>query len=211
MTDFGALIHGGMIEDDAQATLRKWMRTYIGAAEEKFGYQPEQLPDIRGWDITSDVDIEKWPETQIPALVLISPGLARDPEPGDGAHNATWDLRVALLVSASTEQAVHKLARVFAAVTRQCLLQQLQRESDLPVVNVWWTDERYDTLASDRRRTLAAALLAFNVELGQVVTLDDGPIVPDPLPDPPGDSERPDYPPPPPAEHITVTVDAQEG
>lgn len=210
MTTLPPLVHAGQVEQAALAILKKWIWTYIGFSEQRYGYQPRALPNVRGWAVTGTLDLERWPEQQIPCLILISPGLADQPYQRDEGYDAAWRLDVGVIVDASTQEAAHALVRVYAAAVRECLCQQTW-DSDL-VNDARWIGEAYDDTPVDKRRTLAAARLTFTVTVDDVLTFQPIPTTPDPLPDPPGGG-RPDYPGTPTAETITVTVDqlAQEG
>jgi hypothetical protein len=198
------LIHAGQIEQAALATLHKWIWTYIGFAEQRFGYAERTLPNILGWAVTGTLDLERWPEQQIPCLILISPGLADVPRDRGDEYDAAWRLDIGVLVSAGTQEAAHALARVYAAAVRECLLQQ-PWEGGL-VNDARWMGESYDDTPVDKRRSIAAARLTFTVVVDEVVGFQPAPTTPDPLPDPPGGG-FPDYPDLPTAETIHITTD----
>jgi hypothetical protein len=210
VSPLASLVHAGQVEQAALATLRKWIWTYIGFAEQRYGYQPRTLPNVRGWAIASTLDLDRWPEQQIPCLILISPGLAAEPYQRDDALDAAWRLDVGVIIDAGTQEAAHTLARVYAAAVRECLCQQAW-DSEL-INDARWVGEAYDDTTVDKRRTLAAARLTFTVSVDDVVTFQPIPTTPDPLPDPPGGG-YPAYPDTPTAETIDVTVTqlAQEG
>ena len=205
------LVHAGQIEQAALATLQKWIWTYIGFAEQRFGYATETLPNIRGWAVTGTVDLEKWPEDQYPCLVLVSPGLADAPHRRDEGYDAAWAIDAAILTSTTDETTARNLSRVYASAIRECLTQQAW-EGGL-VNDVHWVGERYDDTGSPKQRTIAAARLSFHVIVDAVSAFQPAPTTPEPLPDPEGDGGRPTYPDLPTAEDIRIVTDqlAQEG
>lgn len=187
MSVFDRIVDAGTVEDAATATLKAWSSAYLGELERQTGRDQGSLPDIRAWT-APEGDFRRWPEEQLPCLVLISPGLNGSPERHEGGrYSATWGLALAVVVSASTEAATDRLAKLYAAAMRACLVQR--RLGGLAEM-VTWVGEDYTIEPADRRRTIGAARVIFDVDIGDVTTADSGPAgdPPDeprePLPDP---------------------------
>lgn len=174
MTIFGQLKHGGLVEDAALATLKDWMPAYVAELERQTGRTARSLPQIRSWVLRPE--FEYWPEDlQTPAIVVVSPGLAgeRPTKTGDGYYRASWSLGVAAVCEASTQEATRELARVYAAAVRGCLLQRRSLEGAMRITD--WVDESYDDIPTEKRRTIAAGMNVFTVEMEQVVSVAEGP------------------------------------
>jgi len=169
---FGTIKHAGQIEDMAEDFLKLWTPTYLAEMERQLGLDSKSLPHIRAW--TRINEFEKWPEDQLPTVLLICPGLAEPPiKDGSGAYRAKWALGVAVVVSASTERATRNIAGIYSAAIRATLLQH--RSLGGQALGVDWTDERYDDLPSEDSRSLAAARQVFVVEVADVTNAKLGP------------------------------------
>lgn len=184
---FGPIVTGADVEAAALATLQLWMTTYLAEIERQTGRSPHALPPIRSWEIIDD--LARWPEDQVPAIVLASPGLAGEPQKGgDGTYQATWHLIVAVIASGRDRGSSRSLAQAYGAAVRTLLLQQPSLGGFATAVE--WIGERYDVLTSEVARTLAGGRLEFTVDVDDVVSIAGAPLHPDPEPDPyvdPGD------------------------
>src|SRR3954469_11008205 len=97
-TDIGPIVTAHDVEQAALATLRKWASTYLGEAEDQHELTRGTLARPRSYTATNSFD--KWPEDQLPCVLLVSPGLAQPPNvEGNGRHRAQWALGVAAIIS----------------------------------------------------------------------------------------------------------------
>jgi hypothetical protein len=85
----GPIVSGHDVEQATLAVLRRWMPTYLAEAERQTGRVVGSLPVIRGWTVATTFD--KWPEDQLPAIVLISPGLASPPDADGSGEYLSFD------------------------------------------------------------------------------------------------------------------------
>lgn len=181
MTVFGRILHGGQVEDAALATLRAWLPTYLAELERQTGREPGSLPRIRSWSLVSDFSVET--EDQLPAGLIVSAGLAEEPErDGERRYAAVWALGVGVITSARDQVTTRRLAMTYAAAIRAVLVQRPALGGLADFVD--WIDERYDDVPDDAGRSLAAGRVTFRIGVGDVVTAAAGPSQPDPLPDP---------------------------
>lgn len=161
------------VEDAAIATLKPRLEYYL----EQLG-----LPIPRAW--TRQTRFNKWPEDQVPAIIIYSPGLAEEPNKrGTGEIDARWTLGIAALVSARDQNSTDRLAKEYGALIRASILQ----ESSLGgfARGVDWMDESYDEIDVMQNRTLSAAEMVFSVEVEGVVNARELPYMPDgPIPTP---------------------------
>lgn len=207
--------HIGHVEQAARRTLAKWMWTYIGFAEQWYGYPVRSLPNVSGPFITASLNLVKWPEQRFPVMTLHGANLSGNPTNRGDAYDTMWLIRVGLAVggSALSEEQALALARTYgaAAWALMCFqpLEGLPDGTGGVVTFAGWED----LLPSEiNRRTMAGVALDFIVQTDNALVFDEIPTVPDPLPDPP-DGGYPDYPDTPTAEQINVSVDQldQEG
>jgi len=191
ISEVGPMVTGRDVELAAIATLKKWSSTYLADAEAQLGRPRGSLPRIRAW--TTSHDFEKWPEDQLPCVLLISPGLAEAPNmDGGGAYRANFGLGIATIVSAARMDDTAALAKLYCAVMRTCLIQKQSLEGFAS--GVTWLDENYDDLPSIDDRSLGAGQAIFAVQVDNVSQRWNGPAYPwavvpepptDPIPDDP--------------------------
>jgi hypothetical protein len=128
-------------------------------------------------------------EKQLPAVIVICPGLSDTPDKrGDRSYTARWLVGVGVVVSARKEEEARKMSRDYGALIRAILLQQpslgrFARSTD-------WIDESYDNLEQSTHRSLQTAEVMFHVEVENVVSGRELPYMPDMLetPTPSGDT-----------------------
>lgn len=172
----GPIVTGRDVELAALAMLKRWSSTYLAEAERQSGRTVGSLPRIRAW--TTAPDFEKWPEDQLPCVLLISPGLAVPPVPeGNGRYRAQFSLGLAAIVSTAKMDETAALAKLYCAVHRACLLQHQSLEGF--AAGVTWLDENYDDLPSIDDRSLGAGQAIFAVEVDGISTRWNGPTTPD--------------------------------
>jgi hypothetical protein len=173
---FGPMVSGHQVEEAVTSTLTTWMPTYLRHMETVYGF--DALPDIRSVFVWPEAVPDGWPEHQLPALAVGSPGTSAEPDKdGDGDYRATFDIAVGVVVSASTKEATHKLARIYALAVRGSILQRrslggFARGTD-------WVGESYDAMDVDgKTRSLASAVVAFRVQVDETVSVTKGPAKP---------------------------------
>jgi hypothetical protein len=168
----GRIVAGAEVERAAIAVLRAHVPAYLREVERQYGREPGKLQPPRGYILASQ--FEKWPEDQLPVVVVISPGLAGPPQRfGDGRVLARWGLAAGVIVSASSIERTRENALLHVAAVRAVIAQW--ESLDGFTQGVEWTDESYDELPFSDTRTLFAAQALFTVTVGDVVTYGGGP------------------------------------
>lgn len=177
----GPIVTGRDVERAALALLKRWSGTYLAECERQRGRPLGSLPRIRTYTTASE--FEKWPEDQLPTLLLISPGLVEQPLPdGAGVYRAKFALGVAVVVSAATMNDTAELAKLYCAAMRSALLQHQSLEGFASGIE--WLDENYDDLPSEDTRSLGAGQAIFAVEVAGISRRWNGPKTPSEPPDP---------------------------
>ena len=153
-----------------------WLADSLKVQELRRGYETGSLP-IPGapqvWP--DDVPEDRWPEHQLPAIGIGSPGTVGEPEKdGNGYFRATWNIGIGITVSAATPAATHKLAKVYGAAIRMCLLQH--RSLGGFAVGLDWGGETYTALGVANSRSQAIAVNSFMVTVGEVISVNYGPV-----------------------------------
>lgn len=200
VSTIGPIITGRDVELAALAVLKRWGSTYLAEAERQSGRTEGTLPRIRAY--TTAPDFEKWPEDQLPCVLLIAPGLADPPNAsGTGAYRARWSLGIAAIVSTARADDTAELGKLYVATLRTCLLQHQSLEGF--AAGITWLDENYDDLPSIDTRSLGAGQAIFAVEVEDVSNRWHGPVSPD---EPPADPLAP-LPDDPTATSVEVTTE----
>src|SRR4051812_27844406 len=164
-TAIGPIVSARDVEQAAIDTLHKWLSTYLGEAEDQHSRARGSLPRPRS--ITTTNSFDKWPEDQLPCLLLVCPGLAEAPKAeGNGRYRALFALGAAVVVSAKTEAATEELSKLYVAAVRTCLVQQQSLGGFASGVD--WMDETYDDLPSEDWRSLGAGQAIFAVHVADL-------------------------------------------
>lgn len=183
----GPLMTGRDVELATLTFLKRWAGTYLAECERQRGYAPGALPRIRAW--TTSPDFEKWPEDQLPCVLLVSPGLAETPlMDGSGHYRVKFSLGVAVIVSTASMDETAALAKLYVAAMRAAILQHQSLEGF--AFGIEWLDENYDDLPSIDGRSLGAGQAIFAVQVDAFSRRWNGPVTPteppapdtDPLP-----------------------------
>src|SRR5690606_7735445 len=74
---FGPIVTGADVERAALDTLKTWAPEYLAWVERATGREPGSLARPRSW--VNSTSIDRWPEEQLPSVLLLSTGLAEEP------------------------------------------------------------------------------------------------------------------------------------
>lgn len=202
---FGPVVTLRTVEQGVASFLRRWFLDYLDEIERREGYTAGQIERPRGIPVASD--FQKWPEDQIPCLLVLSAGLAGPPQrQGDGSYTTDWQVAIAPVVKDIDEDAVRALAGAYTAAVRMAVMQHQGLEGLGRVLR--WRDETYDAGPMERRRTMAAGRFVFDVQMDKTL-VEYGPVVPS---NPPLDpAQPPSAPSPDPGPWPTVKLPAGVG
>jgi hypothetical protein len=194
---FGAAVGMHAVRRWALEGVRLWLPDYLRDSERVHGYTVGRTATPNSWEIAED--LAKWPEQQLPALLIQCPGLAGGGEPrrmGGGVYAGQWAVALTAVIRGNSEAERDALASVYELALRLLFVQQAtgfveQDGYDGPDVEadaVAWVDSGMDDLPQRRSRTLAAATATFRVGMKGLASDEAGPMEPaeDPLPDPGG-------------------------
>lgn len=165
---FGPLIDARDVQRAVEATLDKWIETYLAMVERLNELDPRTLPAPESYVHKDDGTLDKRPEDQTPTIVILSPGTTGEARmEGDGMYRATWVVNVAAIVESADPGYVSELAKLYNAVIRAALVQN--GSLDGFAVSTRWRGERNDDLRSEASRSLAAGTNVFEVTVKDVV------------------------------------------
>lgn len=182
----GAIIDCDTVEKAMQATLADYLPTYLGELERLKGYTAGQIARPAG--VITASEFAKWPEDQLPLIMVVSPGLEGSPvrSSGAGAYDAQWSVTVAAVVADVDELETRRLMSSYAAAIRAAVVQHKALRSSLHPNGfaqfAEWRDESYSDIPFGDTRALDSCRVVFTVGVENVVTQAAGPRLP--LPDP---------------------------
>jgi hypothetical protein len=173
---FGRIVTGDDVETWCLDLFRRWTGTYLSEVERQHGLAAGFWARPRGF--VRVLSFDKWPEDQLPVVMLVSTGVANPPERrGDGVYYARWIMGLGVLCSARSEQETHDMARHYIAAIRALVSQRPSLEG--LAQGVKWMDESYTPLPYDDSRSLCAGQAIFQVDVDDVTTTLAGPATPD--------------------------------
>lgn len=179
MSIFGAIVTGRDVENAVEATLTLWLPTYLAEMERRTGRDPGSLPTIGYW--TKANRFPAADRLQLPAGVIVSPGISDRPEAdGGGVLSAWWRAGIAVVVGTGEPETTDELAKLYGAAVRTLLLQRGSLggfANDLDLVA-----ESYDDVPSDYLQVGAVVELQCDVLVHAITERFGGPA--EPIPDP---------------------------
>lgn len=185
MNVYGRIITRGDVRDAVMDHLKNWSKAYIGEVATQREKARCDLPDFRSWRFSTE-DGEKWPEDQLPACVVVCPGLADTPiRQGDGIHDGEWSVGVGVIVSARDQDSTDELVGIYTAAVRAALVQHPSLGGFASGVE-WIDEDTIPNLGFDDSRTIAGGRVVLKVRVDSVVDSFGGPKAPpdDPCVDP---------------------------
>lgn len=186
---FRPIVTGYDVEQVVMALFKRWFGTYLSEVERQHGLVAGSLKRPVGWVIAPSFD--KWPEDQLPAVVVVSIGLSETPvKNGEGRYRAKWDIVAGAVCSARTQQESRLMSMFYVAALGALLVQR--QSLDSAGTGVDWMDEDYTILEFDDERSVAAGAGRFQIEFDNVRSSRAGPGEPDEPLDPDTDPWPPD-------------------
>jgi hypothetical protein len=189
MTIFGTIKTRTDLEAAAKLTLQTWFSTYLAEVERQHDVVAGSYERPHSYTTTND--FEKFDEDQLPAIIIVSPGMTAAPvKQGNGQYRTTWSLGVGVVCSGNDENDVRTMVDIYTAAIRTLLVQRPSLGQFAAALN--YEDERYDEgVSTAKRRSLQAGYVLCSVEVDGVVDASGGPITPsdpptpatDPIPD----------------------------
>jgi hypothetical protein len=183
MSIFGDLFGGDQIDAALEDLLATWMPTYLKEVVRQRGGLGGLTLAPPG-SIRAVAEFDRWPEQQLPAIVIVNPGTGDPPINRGGAFDAKWPIEICISVSAASETETRRNSQLYIAAARGCIMQR--RSLGAGMKGVDWSGESYTLVESDKRRSLAGAKASFVIEREDVLTVGAGPIDPELDPQPEG-------------------------
>jgi hypothetical protein len=183
---YGRLIAAVDVAEALRARIAARIDGYLDEVERQHGLVPGAIARPRALVIGP----ERFPEDQLPAIVIRSPGTADLPlADGQGRYAARFELELELGVAVGA--GAFELASLYALALRALVLQQ---PSPL-FMGVDWTRERFDEPTLIGARTYYAARVLLEVHVPDITDRHAGPPDEPGWPEPPPhDPESPEWP-----------------
>lgn len=169
MSRFEQIIDGDQIEQAIIEALKPLYPHYIDELAQQRGHPKGRgaYQHPRTWAVKKD--FSKWPQDKLPCVLIISPGMDDKPRRmGDGSYTGSFFIATAVIVSARTASAAHRLAMRYGAALSTCILQNGgfggALDGNLSLKS--WEDEDFEDVPDedDASRFLSAAKDIFTVE-----------------------------------------------
>ena len=172
MSVYGPVITGGDVRQAVQTTIETWIDAYLAEVAVQHGRNRGDLPSFNS--ITSSPrGVNTWPEDQLPACVIVCPGLAKDPrEMGNGDYTGEWSVGVGVVCSGMDQETTNELVELYCAAVRGALLQHQSLGGFAS--DTRWVDEMYNELTFDSSRTLAGGIVNIGVSVDAVLNSHSG-------------------------------------
>lgn len=190
---FGNIVTATDVRNAVKDTIQHWSDTYLAFLARHDNQDPTTtgglLPNFASYP--DSLDTSRFPEEQLPACVLVVPGITTAPtKHGSGKITANFTVGIAVCVTGQDKSTTIKNAQLYTAAVRLILLQNrsLKGLGSTPFANgVVWMREDYtgNLVRSDDTRTMMAGLLEFVVNVDSVADVSQGPIAPIPNNEPP--------------------------
>lgn len=179
MSIFGDLFGGDQIDAALIDVLGTWMPTYLKEVARQRNLSEAFEPPR---SIVAVAEFDRWPEEQLPSIVIVNPGTEGTPRNHAGIFEASWPIEICISVSADTEARTRRNSQLYITAARGCLMQR--RSLGHGMKGTDWGGESYTLIDNEKRRSLAGAKASFVVERENILTVGAGPTDPDLDPQP---------------------------
>lgn len=178
---YGRIVTGTDIELAVEGTLKTFLPDYLSEVADQHGLGRNYLLMPASWNLSNEVD--NWPEDQLPACIVVSPGLVDDPIREGGKFDATWGVSVAWVVSSQDRRSTRELLQLYLGATRSLMLQhqslpqwneELGKVQTGIATGIDWLDEGYDDVPIDSTRTLGAGRISLGIQVSNVTDVSKG-------------------------------------
>ncbi len=178
---FGRIVSRTAVERAVIASLNIWLDSALGELERIDDWPLNSIKRPMG--IVTRSQFAKWPEDQLPVILVICAGLAGTPvEHAGGRYDASWLVGVAPIVSDVDEDSTRDLAGAYGAAVRTAVLQHSMLKSPINPdgfsSSIDWVGEDDTDIPFLASRSLASTRVVFQVSVETAVTKQAGPRTP---------------------------------
>lgn len=187
MSIFGPIVHVAQVDDAVTAHLKRWLPTHLSQverdADKTAGAFLRRPPNDASYHTVYDES--QFVDSRIPALLVITGETDAVERHGDGSYSALWNVLISAVTRGKDDADARIVASLYGAAVRRCMLQHASLGGFASGV-IWQGDAPLMPLSRtvDKGRHILVAQSRWLVLVDDVVTDRDGPVDPDPLPDP---------------------------
>jgi hypothetical protein len=165
---FGQIIPPWVIENMVIDVLESWMEEYLVEINNQWPRDGlTTYEKVRSWNVRPTAD--RWTEDQIPAGIVVSPGLEDTPiQSGDGYFTARYRVGVVIFAGGNGTDSARASAGTYGAAAHAILLHQ-KRELGGICTSVEWDGESFTDGEDDMHRSLSACTEEFILTVEGVV------------------------------------------
>jgi hypothetical protein len=192
--DYGVLVVETDVDLAVIKILRKWLPTYLSAAETDRSLANGLLARPVDGSFANTIEDDEFVDHQLPAIIVTTAQTADAPvKAGNGSYAASWTVVVSSVVRGRTAPETRAVAALFSGCVRRALTQQESLEGFAGGVE--WIGSSIAPVpdVTNAGRYLAAGVNTFVVHTDAVLDSYGGPQVPAPYGDDP-DPTTPDEP-----------------
>jgi hypothetical protein len=184
MSVYGPIITGTDVRHALVKTIQLWIDSYLGEVANQHERPRDALPSFRSYK-SSAQKFQYWPETQLPACIIVVPGTADGTvEKHSGKYSVEFPVGIGVLCSSIDQDSTNELVELYTAAIRGLILQHASLGGF--AVETWWIGESYNELTADKSRSLAGGSVNLGVRVDAVLDSMAGLAVPpeDPIAQP---------------------------
>jgi hypothetical protein len=193
---YGEFTGAHHVEAAILSLLWKWLPSYQYEVSREAGMDPEHLKPVRSWRVATDM--ERFPEDQLPGVILVNNGVAEPPvkystDDGASTYMAYWVIQLGIHAVAKGQKVraaprALTLARMYSLAIRLAMLQQRDEDGVMGMVDPL-TEVPGGALSVEDDRTTCLAVCSFRVQTFSYAEWGAGPTEPiyPPETDPPTD------------------------
>jgi hypothetical protein len=175
MSQFGTIKTPDEVEQAMLNHLHTWLPTYLAEIERQKGITAGSLQAPRSY-VTRN-EFTKWPEDQLPALVVVNFGTAGDPKrEGGGEYRVPWTLGVGAVLGARDKPFTHRLTRLYGSAIVAAILQH--QSLGEYAESTHWDQMSFNDINERQGRTLASIQSIYTVSVRETINALEGPIQP---------------------------------
>lgn len=180
---FGQIIDPSQIEAAVEATLDKWLPTYLAEVADQNDDTRGQYETIATYSRVNSAD-EKLLEDQLPGCLIVCPGFSRTPEvQGDGSVTAGFAVGVSIIISSTDKEDTRNLTSRYTMAVMASLIQHPSLGDVADSLKI--EDFRSDVILDESdTRTIACGYVTFEIMVGNVLNILMGPPQAEPKSDP---------------------------
>lgn len=175
MNAYGDVTTGEQVEQAVVDLLTLWLPSYLANLERLTGRDHGTVSPPRSYLVTNR--FERRPEDQIPACVVVSPGLSAAPvQHGDGTLSGWFRIEAGIMASARTREESNSLAKLYGAALLMLLVQKRAAVASGRATVAGMTNDAVPTSLLD---VGSAVVVLADVPVAVIADANGGPLTPD--------------------------------